>query len=715
MVATQPLGGFIWGAGGQMLTPQEAERQRRLAEALMAKGSDYSPVGSPMEGMARVANALVGGLKQYKANAAEKRGIESANTDTVNAFGGGFDSLGAGSAAPTSVPATYTSGTATKPPESAQEFISMMTPAALEVSKQTGLDPRLVIAQSALETGWGKSAPGNNFFGIKSHGKDGGNTLATTEVVNGQPVKVNDSFRAYGDPTESAMDYAAFLKSNPRYRDMLGAKGLDAQIAALGASGYATDPNYADKVRSIATGLPPLDGIVDHGEAAGADPSALAFAPVQTTPPAALQAIQDNAARPMVQQPVPGDAEALAQAEPAADVSVVPLPQARPAAPVAPQNRMARVAQLMGGPVAVPDADPMHSNLQQSAGDFARASAAQRAGIPQPVPQQPTGILTGRSVAPGIIPQPQPGIIPQGNPQQSRIAALAAVANNQFATPQVRALAVQQIQALTEPMKPVEVNGRLVDPRTGRVIADFSDGGKAPTVTDFYDPKTGQPYKAQWNPKTQTWEQVGGVKAPNGTSLTVGPDGQVSFVQGSGMKPPTEAQSKDMTFITRAAGALPVLDRYADHLTKFGEGTGGKVPLVGNYLKSDEYQQAEQAGREFLQAILRKDTGAAITKEETAEYGTVYLPQPGDGAAVLAQKREARHRALKAIEMGLPPERILMLEKAGVDISGGNAMPESPAAATNDPTPRPTSKAEYDALPSGTKFMDPNGQMRVKP
>ena len=67
---------------------------------------------------------------------------------------------------------------------------------------------------------------------------------------------------------------------------------------------------------------------------------------------------------------------------------------------------------------------------------------------------------------------------------------------------------------------------------------------------------------------------------------------------------------------------------------------------------------------EFLQAILRKDTGAAITKEEQVEYGKVYLPQPGDSAALLAQKKASRSRALEAIKAGMPPQALLYVEKA---------------------------------------------------
>ena len=73
---------------------------------------------------------------------------------------------------------------------------------------------------------------------------------------------------------------------------------------------------------------------------------------------------------------------------------------------------------------------------------------------------------------------------------------------------------------------------------------------------------------------------------------------------------------------------------------------------------------AEQAGKEFLQAILRKDTGAAITPAETSEYGSVYLPRPGDTPELLAQKRVSRMRALEAIKAGMPPAAILAQERA---------------------------------------------------
>jgi hypothetical protein len=182
--------------------------------------------------------------------------------------------------------------------------------------------------------------------------------------------------------------------------------------------------------------------------------------------------------------------------------------------------------------------------------------------------------------------------------------------------------------------------------------------------------------------------------------ITTNPDGTVSVTQGpvgAGGKPLTEAQSKDMVFVTRAVGAMPIVDKLGDNLTS-GVQTGmGAIPGVGNYLKSKEYQQAAQAGKEFLQAILRKDTGAAITKEETAEYGSVYLPQPGDSKAVLAQKKASRQRAVQAIQIGLPPQSILALEKAGVRLVGEPGAGAPPSAAVLALRSNPSLKAQFDA------------------
>lgn len=141
-----------------------------------------------------------------------------------------------------------------------KRFIQQMMPYAIEASRLTGVDPRIIIGQAAIETGFGKSAPGQNYFGIKSHGTPGGKTLSTSEYGDGGMYRTADSFRQYGSMADSAADYAKFINENQRYSGLRQAQGLDAQLAELQKSGYATDPNYSAKVGSIARDINLLDG-----------------------------------------------------------------------------------------------------------------------------------------------------------------------------------------------------------------------------------------------------------------------------------------------------------------------------------------------------------------------------------------------------------------------------------------------------------------------
>jgi len=141
----------------------------------------------------------------------------------------------------------------TGPFKTKEEFVSTLKPLAEKLSKEIGIDVRIIIAQSAIETGWGAKVKGNSFFGVKAHGKPG-ISFITHEVINGKKIKMWDSFRAYSSLEESVQDYGKFLQTNPRYRYFLAAKTVDEQIKALGKSGYATDPNYAKKVKRIVKG-----------------------------------------------------------------------------------------------------------------------------------------------------------------------------------------------------------------------------------------------------------------------------------------------------------------------------------------------------------------------------------------------------------------------------------------------------------------------------
>ena len=136
--------------------------------------------------------------------------------------------------------------------EGQDAFFMRIAPKAIMVAQELGIDPRIVVAQAALETGWGKSVKGNNLFGIKSHGKTDGLMVQTHEVLDGKRQKITDSFRQYESFDDSIEDYGLVLRENKRYQPMLEADTLEEQITALGRSGYATDPEYAKKIADIA-------------------------------------------------------------------------------------------------------------------------------------------------------------------------------------------------------------------------------------------------------------------------------------------------------------------------------------------------------------------------------------------------------------------------------------------------------------------------------
>lgn len=145
---------------------------------------------------------------------------------------------------------------------SKDEFIAAMLPMAEQAAEKIGVDARYLVAQAALETGWGKSiirqqdgTSSHNLFGIKSHNSWDGESarVLTTEYQGGKAVKEAASFRAYDSYAHSFEDYVSFLQSNGRYQNALSSTENPEQFAReLQKAGYATDPQYARKVTQIA-------------------------------------------------------------------------------------------------------------------------------------------------------------------------------------------------------------------------------------------------------------------------------------------------------------------------------------------------------------------------------------------------------------------------------------------------------------------------------
>lgn len=158
-----------------------------------------------------------------------------------------------------------------------REFVLKYLPFAKQTETKTGISAIAILAQAALESGWGKAAPGNMFFGVKdTDGINGNEQLLTTteysrranlsfpEIISITPIvrngikmyryRVKDYFRKYATPEESFTDHARFLMRNKRYSNALKVKhSPELFIDAIANAGYATAPDYAKTLKALVT------------------------------------------------------------------------------------------------------------------------------------------------------------------------------------------------------------------------------------------------------------------------------------------------------------------------------------------------------------------------------------------------------------------------------------------------------------------------------
>jgi flagellar protein FlgJ len=160
-------------------------------------------------------------------------------------------------------------------------FLRELWPHAERAARALGVAPEALLAQAALETGWGRhvmrgadGASSYNLFGIKADPSWDGQLAhaSTLEYKDGVAVKTRAAFRAYGSVAESFADYVGFLKANPRYQKALAAaQDPAAYVEELQRAGYATDPAYAAKLKRI-MGSEDLAQVREHLKGAGPRP-----------------------------------------------------------------------------------------------------------------------------------------------------------------------------------------------------------------------------------------------------------------------------------------------------------------------------------------------------------------------------------------------------------------------------------------------------------
>jgi muramidase (phage lysozyme) len=622
------LAGYFMPGENEKFSYEDLDRRKRMAEALMAQGADYSPVKSWTQGAARIAQALSGSLQQEYASRLDKQrqsAYGEMSKPIRDALAGG-QSGGAMPSAPamgggSSLPSMASGGSIPK--------MIMPDPVSgnLDITQKALLNaiaaPESAGAYNIRYTPKG----GATFAGFDAHPGvfEPGPAGPSSAAGRYQFTKTTWDRMGGGAFTPENQDQRALALASQDYKSRTG-RELMADIQANGFTpqiAQALGPTWRGLVDNPQKAMAAFQATMQRGQQA----------PVQT---AQTGTTPDG----MPTSPVASDALPMAYA-PAQQAIAGAMPQA-------------------GGP-------PMPPRRPESFG-----------GAPMPVDtaQQPA---QGQRLAQAVTSPPIPAPQPTGNVQQ----AMMAVLSDPRFSPQQKSQAMQMFQMTQRdegvttvdlgdrialmnkrgqvtgympktqaPRGPMALgpDQRLVDPTTGKEIAGATGGMKPPRVEKIKQ-ADGSEVSVQWDEKQGVFVPL---KAPEGGNPVANPK-------------LTEGQSKDLNYALRGEDLLPLLEEQDKALTEFFSANASKVPVVGNLLKSDQYRQAEQTGRELLAAILRKDTGAAVTEGEMSLYSGMYLPQPGDDQKTIEQKRAGRSRAIEGIKLGIGPARILLEQRKSLD------------------------------------------------
>ena len=175
-----------------------------------------------------------------------------------------------------------------------------------------------------------------------------------------------------------------------------------------------------------------------------------------------------------------------------------------------------------------------------------------------------------------------------------------------------------------------------------------ADKGASSTIGKIMDD-----YRRGLITKEQMEVAVAKAGASSGFSVRTNPDGTVEIVQGAPKL--TEGQGKATGFYGRAKSSHETLSSLEKSGTALYDAIVSNIPIAGNYMISEEYQKYAQAQRDFINALLRNESGATIGPDEFANAKQQYFPQPGDTQAVIDQKRKNRETAIDALRIAAGP------------------------------------------------------------
>lgn len=716
---------FVWGAGGAKKTPEQVAREREIAEAILMKAGNTSPVGHWTQGAARVVDALGGVLKERRAAAGEAE-IADVNKGLISSLLSGSGSAPASSPASSAIPMTGAAGevAATAPSRPVDMTGNEVFSQFIDTVKQGGVqNPYALAAIAATGQRESQFSPGN-VNRTWSDPSESGQPGTAGGIMSWRGPRY-EALAATGD-LSPAGQAKFFLQENPQLIQALNNAGSVEEAQSLMNKAWAfaghdrPGGETAARLASAQSFLPTFQG---GGEVAAATPEAAieAISPTQggsltdevaafeqtpaysaqfpgQTAQGGLRPFRAGESRPNPdgsysteitttwqlpdgawvnvpslwmgangpQQFSPDDEGGIlgamqtfeAQNGPAfqrfgSEQEAVAAAEARSQAGGAGAGQQGAVPQL-SAPVEVP----------------ALPVAGPQDAVAQAITQQPVEVAGGGGRQGGI----NPAIIealtnPQASPQTQRVAAIlleqeqrrmqAAEEQRLQAADPIRQLQLQKGQLELEQIRNPGVDGvavgnRIVDRRTGKVVYEAPQDAKAPELVELFDEKTGLPYKAQYNSQTKQFERVGGIKAPSGTSLTVSPDGQVSFTQG-GAKPLTESQSKLTLFQSLQTETQPILLDLESQFNpaNLADAAARSTPIAGNFFQSEQGQIYSAASTAWAEGALRIATGAAATPEEMERTKRAYFAQPGDTPNAIAFKAQMREMYNRSIDRSL--------------------------------------------------------------
>lgn len=654
---------FFTGPGGARLTPEQIAQRRAASASLIGQATDTSPNAGGVASI--LTKALLGGMAGYDARTADNAIGANAEASSGNVarmlaeLNGGYATAGQGA----TVASTVVGGGQNVAPAMAGPVVAEgeIADYIRQSAAARGIDPDIALRVAMSEGG--VKDPVRQSDVVKNGVREASYGPFQLYMGGGLGNKALEAGIDPRDPNQwrqgidFALDQAAAGGWGPWYgaaKVGIGNRaGLD-NARAIGFSKQSTQPAAA----AIETAAPSTGYVDPEVRAMPRNEVASALAqPTQVpAPTAATPAAQDM-----------GIEAALGAGS-------------FPAAPTSPAQRPISPAVIQGlGPYASPEERSVAGLLLNQ--HMSQQQAAQQQALAQQQRQQE--IARRQQIA------QQAGIDPSYALDDE---LWKGATGNIFAAPST-----------------TTVGNSIIDNRTGQPIyqgaperqplMNLGDGTvydpNAPQDQRFIQAPNGNRGFRQANAEEikayGTNGQVGPdgkfypITPPQGTALSVDPTtGAVTFNQGAGVKPLTEGQSKDSFFTTRMTAANPTLEANETALLNLGEKAAGAAPLgMGNYLQSEQYQLARDAGRDFVTAYLRKDSGAALTPAEERLYGELLLPQPGDKPATIELKRQRRQVAVEAIKSGMPPQAVDGVLKAIKAVPGA----ESPTTPSETPTP----------------------------